>query len=789
MCPVLAHAVTPLLAQMPKAADGSPMWYWVIGVVVVLILLAIPEMLGVRYIPNNRVGIVEKLWSSAGSVSEGRIIALNDEAGYQADLLRGGFHLKYWRWQYRIHKVNLVTVPQGKIGYIYARDGLPLQPSQTLGHVITCNNFQDARAFLLGENYQGDETTVGQRGRQRAILREGVYAINLALFVVICEDAVYRLNMGTQREIETLISWQSELRKVDGFSPVVVGAPLSALKASRSRGDSEETQVVRCTSCKKRFPVYERDIGANRTANCPSCGAAVRVAGMPADQVIPVEVEDPQNVDTISIVTVQDGPSLDPGEIIAPAVAGDARDPDFHNNFQDPEAFLRAGGRRGRQYAPLTDGTYFINRWFATVEMIPKTVVPIGYVGVVVSYVGRVGKDLSGTSFRHGTRVAEGERGVWERPLGPGKYPFNTYAGSIILVPTTNFVLHWITGKTEAHHYDESLRSIDLVTKDAYEPMLPLSVVVHIDYEKAPSVIQRFGDVKKLITQTLDPMLSAYFRDVAHKKTMLELLQLRDEIQTEAREELRRKFREFDIECVDVLIGKPDTAEAGGKIETLLEQLRLRQLSIEQIETFERQRAAAEKQRTLNEAQAHAAMQTQLTNSQVQVRIAENQGDADLAKARKQAEQMVVTAKAESEQRVLAGRGEGARTLQIGLSEASVLMRKIGSYGDPRLYALALIAEHLSHSSQPLVPERVFMAGANGENGHGSAPSQGLLGMLINLMVAEKSGFQMADNGAMQSLQEFSERMTRDAMESMQQATMAQGASTPAVTVTPVKPE
>ena len=104
--------------------------------------------------------------------------------------------------------------------------------------------------------------------------------------------------------------------------------------------------------------------------------------------------------------------------------------------------------------------------------------------------------------------------------------------------------------------------------------MLPLSVVVHIDYQKAPSVIQRFGDVKKLITQTLDPMLSAYFRDVAHKKTMLELLHQRDDIQAEAREELRRKFREFDIECVDVLIGKPDTAEAGGKIETLLEQLR-----------------------------------------------------------------------------------------------------------------------------------------------------------------------------------------------------------------------
>ncbi len=134
------------------------------------------------------------------------------------------------------------------------------------------------------------------------------------------------------------------------------------------------------------------------------------------------------------------------------------------------------------------------------------------------------GHDVSGN--RLPARRTRGRRRARRapRPLGPGKYAFNTFAGSIVLVPTTNFVLHWITGKSESHRYDESLKSIDLVTKDAYEPLLPLSVVVHIDYERAPGVIQRFGDVKKLITQTLDPMLSAYFRDIAHKKTMLELL-------------------------------------------------------------------------------------------------------------------------------------------------------------------------------------------------------------------------------------------------------------------------
>ena|SRR5579871_1909503 len=89
-------------------------WTALTLLILVLCLVLAIELLGVRYIPNNRVGIVEKLWSRQGSVVEGSIIALNEEAGFQGQLLRGGFHVKLWRWQYRIHKVPLVTVPQDR---------------------------------------------------------------------------------------------------------------------------------------------------------------------------------------------------------------------------------------------------------------------------------------------------------------------------------------------------------------------------------------------------------------------------------------------------------------------------------------------------------------------------------------------------------------------------------------------------------------------------------------------------------------------------------------------------
>jgi hypothetical protein len=96
-------------------------------------------------------------------------------------------------------------------------------------------------------------------------------------------------------------------------------------------------------------------------------------------------------------------------------------------------------------------------------------------------------------------------------------------------------------------------------------------------------------------------------------------------------------------------------------------------------------------------------------------------------------------------------------------------MRKVESFGDPRLYALAVVAEHLSKSTQPLVPAHMFVAGSTGSDG---AATGGMLGTLINLLIAEKSGFELSQkNGNEQaSLREFADRMGKQLMESMETA-------------------
>ena len=153
---------------------------WAGAIVAFLILLRLANIF--RYISNNQVGIVEKLWSTKGSI-EGGFIALNGEAGYEPEVLRGGLHV-FFPFMYRIHKSDLVTVGQGKIAYVFARDGAPLGASQVLGANDTDDksDFQDARTFLRAG---------GQKGPQRKILREGTYAINTTQFAIITDERVY----------------------------------------------------------------------------------------------------------------------------------------------------------------------------------------------------------------------------------------------------------------------------------------------------------------------------------------------------------------------------------------------------------------------------------------------------------------------------------------------------------------------------------------------------------------------------------------------------------------------
>jgi uncharacterized membrane protein YqiK len=645
---------------------------WVALAAGVFVLCAVFVFSGaVRYVGNNRIAIVEKLWSSSGSITGG-LIALKAQAGFQPTVLRGGFHF-FFPFQFRLHIQPLVTIPQGQVGYVFARDGAPLLSTQTLARNVEATLFEDTRQFLEAG---------GQKGPQRKILREGTYAINLAQFVIIAHDRIYGLQMESN-DSALFDEMNGIIASRDGFNAVVIK-------------DGE---------------------------------------------------------DSIGVVTVHDGPSLPADQIIAPTVGNDqANLMTFHNNFQDPEAFLSAGGKRGRQLQVLVEGSYFINRLFATVEKVAKTVVEVGHVGVVVSYTGELGTDTSGEEYRHGELVARGNRGVWSEPLLPGKYAFNPYAGKILMVPTTNFILKWDQTSVGPHKLDENLSEVSLITKDAFEPILPLSVVVHIDYRKAPLVVQRFGDIKKLVEQTLDPMVSAYFKNVAQTRTLIQLLQDRSDIQQTSAIQMKDKFSGYSLELQEVLIGTPRAAVGNDQIEQILNQLRQRQLADEKVGTYDRQMLAAQKERGLREAEAQAKQQTAITESALSIQVQENQGKANLARSQQEANQTRTLAQAEADRTHLLGEGEAKRVIalaaadaervtKVGLAQAEAIAKQAEASGGAQYQLTRQIAERfaeaLEKSGVDIVPKIAIGGGAGQDAG-----SNPLLNALMAMMVADKAGLE-----------------------------------------------
>jgi uncharacterized membrane protein YqiK len=642
--------------------------------------LFIFKILGLRVIRSDEVAVVEKWWSFKGSLRNS-IIALHGEAGYSPDLLRGGIHFKTCL-MYKIHRYPLITIPQGQIAYVFAKDGIPLAPQQTLGRVVPeANNFQDVRGFLQNG---------GQRGPQRGILREGTYAINLAQFVVITPTSIKAIYTDGKQERAEMESMQQTLIQRNAFRPVVI----------MGKGD--------------------------------------------------------ESSDLMGVVTVHDGIPLEQGEIIAPSVG------EGHSNFQDPEKFIELGGRRGKQIEVLTDGTYYINRLFATVEFKPKTVVPIGYVGVVVSFFGKQGVDTTGTDYKHGELVQEGCKGVLEKPLMPGKYAFNTDAGKVVLVPTTNIILKWNSREIGDHKYDQNLSEVDIITKDAFEPSLPLSVVMHIDYKQAPWVIQRFGDISMLVNQSLDPLVSAYFKDVAQTKTLIELIQERSAIRERAVVEMKDKFQKYNLQLEEVLIGTPKSSKDDVQIENILTQLRDRQIAEEKKVTYQKQQEAAESEKSLREAEAVAEQQAFLTKSKIQIDIEANNGAALARKAEQEANQIIALAKANASKVTLEGEAEASKETNVGLAKAQAIDAQVKAYGGAEYRVIQEIADKLAdaikNSKVDIVPKTVVNLGGNGET---SSSNSSIVDALLKLITIDKLGVKIdkealenADPAVLQSLAE-----------------------------------
>ena len=161
---------------------------------------------------------------------------------------------------------------------------------------------------------------------------------------------------------------------------------------------------------------------------------------------------------------------------------------------------------------------------------------------------------------------------------------------------------------------------------------------------------------------------------------------MRSAIQQVSGEQTKAKFAEYTLDLQEVLIGTPTAGAgaAGNQIETILTQLRSRQIAEEQVETYTRQEKAAMKEKELREAESRAKQQTFITESELSISIQSNQGRAEYERSRQEAARIQTLATAEAEKIRILGEGEvkwiqaivGADaewTVRVGVAQAMAI--------------------------------------------------------------------------------------------------------------------
>ena len=302
-----------------------------IGLLVLFVLVVLFK--SIYSVGPTQIGLVRKRFGA--KLPGNNPVAFEGEAGYQAELLMPGLRFKFCLL-YDVTKHPWVQVPAGQIGVVIAQVGEPTPIGAKSGvYKPEFGNFTDLKTFI---------EKGGQKGVQRPVLSPGTLApIHPVAFLVITKPQVFGVPVS------------DEYRK------------LAAAKGGLTY---------------EAFGLEERQLEVTRIAPKPADSGKV--------------------VDMIGIVTTLDGEPLPAGAIasrlgkfedieelekndsttdfqLMGLILGSKND--LHNNYQDFQKFLDAGGKIGLQHDPLLYGAYNLNPFLVRVEQVPMLVVEQGQVG------------------------------------------------------------------------------------------------------------------------------------------------------------------------------------------------------------------------------------------------------------------------------------------------------------------------------------------------------------------------------------------------------------------------
>src|SRR5262245_42117578 len=625
----------------------------VVLAVVAFVVLAL--IASIKTIGPTEVGLVTKR-VGFGKLRNDNPIAFHGEAGYQAKLLMPGLRFKLWP-VYGVKKYPWVQVPAGEIGVVIAQVGAQLPVgAKSAAYKPEFGNFADIGTFVS----QG-----GQKGVQRPVLPPGtLLPMHPVGFMVLTSRKVYGFAVSPDLVARVRGSGGVILPETFGLTPeqllVVVIAPVGP------------QDVVGIVTALEGEPLPLGDIASR-------LGGFTDVAAME-------QAENPVDSEIIEVLLGSKNT--------------------LHNNYQDYQAFLDAGGKIGLQHDPLLYGAYLLNPFLVRVDMVPMLVVNQGEVAVIKAYVGLPTLDTSGAEFKFGSIVQPGHRGIWKEPLRTGKYPINprVYEGEI--VPTSILTLNWAEAVSTAHNLDAHLSPIEAKSREGFVFRIDLQVQIHVPDTRAPKVISMVGTMQNLVNEVLQAAVGNHFRNTLQGLEAVRFIETRAAVQESAFEAITEYLSAYDVETRGVYIQDVEFPEQ------LVVVLTQREIANQEKATYAEEQRAEAARIEKEKARGTADMQQQLAASSVGIDIRNNEADARQAQARGEAAYVELTGKAEAAKTEAIGLAEAKATEALGLARAVGYREQTQALGQTAT-ALVAVANAVAEGKITVVPE-VLVAGGGG---------------------------------------------------------------------------
>ncbi len=402
--------------------------------------------------------------------------------------------------------------------------------------------------------------------------------------------------------------------------------------------------------------------------------------------------------DEVGIITTTDGQPLPDSQVYAPEWS------DEHvKRMLDAEYFLTQGsGFKGPQTTVLTPGKHRLNTRLYRVEKHPVTNIAKAEVGVVKSNVGRAPtrEQRSGEGL-----VPRGTRGIWNDPLGEGKYYLNPKAYEVTVVSTRERTIQYTKGSAEGEE-----REINVRSSDGFTFPVDVRVEYEIRPEHAPLIVANFQDAESIsFKNRLHSSVRSVFRNNAESLKALDYVNSRSQQESQSKDRLVHEVSSFGLSINGVRIGDVGDEQSLG---TLLKTQTDRELAIQQQITFQEQQRAAEQKKALTRTEQEAEEERRLATAQYEVQIAGEQKQQRIIGAEAQAESIRIEAEAQAEAfRVIAQ--------QIGAGNAALMemLKVIGERGIE-------------------ITPRVMVTGER--NGQSSTETTALIGTMLDSMVSRE---------------------------------------------------